>query len=251
MKGRIALVQFHSTNDDRINLKRMVGFVKRERGRSDLIVFPELAIKRAFSAVEEKELLKGFGKLAKKNRIDLVPGSVLVRSKGKSYNRSYYIDKSGRVLAKYDKNSPWKSEGITRGNGPKAFKTSFGRTTLIICWDLASPVVASKLAKLNLDLIICPSLWWKGSESGFGADFTGEMIDSFCLALAYACRAAVAYANAAGKLRLSHFSDWSAGHSQVVAPFRNRICKTKRREESVIRCVLDSTLLVLARRYFG
>ena len=251
MKGRIALVQFRSSLDDETNLERMESFIKKERQRSDLIVFPELAIKKTFSDVEENVFLKLFGDIAKKNRIDIVPGSIIVRSGRKSYNRSYYIDRSGKVLAKYDKSNPWSSENVTRGSGPRAFRTRFGRTSMIICWDLAIPEVALRLAKLNLDLLICPSMWWKGSESGSRTNFTGGMVDALCLARSYESKAMVAYVNTAGKLDLKRFSDWSAGRSQIVAPFRNVVCSMKGSEEGVIRCTFDSASLALARKYFG
>jgi predicted amidohydrolase len=251
MKGRIALVQFRSTASDETNVTRMESFIKRESGKSDLIVFPELSIKRIFSATEEVVFLEILGDIAKKSRIDLVPGSILVRSAGKTYNRSYYIDRSGKVLARYDKSNPWKSENISKGSGPKSFKTRFGRTALIICWDLASPKIASQLAKLNLDLIICPSMWWQGSEAGWKTNFTEDMIDSLCIARSYESRAIVAYANAAGRLKMKGLVDTTAGRSQVVEPFNNLICEKKNSGEGVIRCQISSGSLVLARKYFG
>jgi predicted amidohydrolase len=251
MKGRIALVQFRSSTDDETNIRRMENFIKQESQRSDLIVFPELAIKKTFSEVEEGVLLELFSAIAKKNMIDVVPGSVLVRSRGKSYNRSYYIDRNGKVLAAYDKSNPWRSEKIAKGKGPAAFKTRFGRTALIICWDLESPMVASKLSTLKLDLIICPSMWWQGSEAGRRVNFTEDMIDSLCLARAYESRSSLVFANAAGRLKMKGFFDRTAGRSQAVAPFLNLIAEAKSSGECVVRCRVDPASLVLARKYFS
>jgi predicted amidohydrolase len=251
MKGRIALVQFRSSTSDETNIERMEGFIKKEKGKSDLIVFPELSIKRTFSEVEEGVFLEVLGDIAKDNKIDIVPGSILVRTGAKTYNRSYYIDRNGKVIAKYDKTNLWKSEKLSKGSGPKAFKTRFGRTSLIICWDLASPNVASKLSKLKLDLIICPSMWWQGTESGAKTNFTQDMIDALCLARTYESRAVVAFTNTAGKLKLRRFTDWTAGRSQITAPFKNRICESKGSKEEVIRCTFNFTSLYLTRRYFG
>lgn len=251
MEGRIALVQFRSTGDDRKDLRRMVGFVNRESGSADLIVFPELSIKRVFTSEEEKELLRGLQTLARNNMIDLVPGSFLIKSGGKTHNRSYYIDRTGEVLARYDKSNPWRSEKIEKGAWPEAFKTQFGRTVLIICWDLASPEISSRLAKLNLDLIICPSMWWKGEESGAGTDFTGEMIDALCLARCYESRAALAYVNAAGKVVVGGVGFESAGHSQAVAPFLNVISSKKGNAEGMIHFDFNQASLILAKGYLG
>ena len=72
MKGRIALVQFRSSTSDETNIERMEGFIKKEKGKSDLIVFPELSIKRTFSEVEEGVFLEVLGDIAKDNKIDIV-----------------------------------------------------------------------------------------------------------------------------------------------------------------------------------
>jgi predicted amidohydrolase len=77
------------------------------------------------------------------------------------------------------------------------------------------------------------------------------MIDSLCLARSYESRAVVVFANTAGKLKMRRFTDSTAGRSQVVAPFRNLICEMKGSDEGVIRCNVDTTALILARKYFG
>ncbi len=243
-------MQFHSGDDDRVNLKRMVAFVKAERGRSDLVVFPELEIRRVFSSSEEKMLLKSLGVLAKSNGTDLVPGSVTIKSGRKTYNRGYYIDRRGAVLAKYDKSSPWKSEMVTPGGGPKAFRTRFGRTALVICWDLASVSIAARLAELDLDLLICPSMWWEGKESGFTNGFARDFVDSLCVTRAYEGRTAVAYVNAAGMLNTSEIRDRSVGRTQFVLPFGGRSA-IKGHREGVVRVLLEKKKTDLAKRYFG
>ena len=108
--------------------------------------------------------------IAKSNKVDIVPGSMLTRRGKRIYNTAHYIDSAGRILSRYDKATPWKTEEVTPGSFPGQFKTRFGRTALIVCWDLANPRISAHLTKLGVDLIICPSSWWEGGEFKPGAE---------------------------------------------------------------------------------
>ncbi len=246
---RISAVQFRSLEEADDNIEKAVRFIEREAKKSDLIVFPELFL-NCKHPEHTPYLVTMFSLLSKAHKIDIVPGSMLTRRGGKTYNTTYYISR-GKVIAKYDKTNLWKTEKLGKGSGPKAFETRFGRTALIICWDLASTEIAARLARMKLDLIICPAMWWQGSESGAKTNFTYGMIDALCLARAYESRAVLAFANVAGSFKLQGFSDKSAGRSQVVAPFRNQICEVEGNKEKVIRCVTDSASLIPVRKYFG
>lgn len=246
---RISAVQFMSARTPEENIDKAELFIKNESKNSDLIIFPEQFIGGLFTESAAKKIISRFVTLAKRYNIDIVPGSILAKRGARTYNTSYYIDSRGRILSRYDKSTPWKSEKITKGRGPKPFNTRFGRTAILICWDMANPAMATSLSKSNLDLIICPSMWWEGSEAKAGKRFAGEFIDSLCLARAYECRAAVAYANAAGTIRTSELIDLSAGRTQITMPFYGAMAKAETREEQVVSQKIDPKLLKKVKSY--
>ncbi len=245
---RISAVQFLVLKDPPANLAKAERFIKDESKRADLIVFPEYFI--GSKAGDSGAIMKRFRGLAKKYNVDIVAGSMLTKRGGRTYNTTHYIDTTGRVLARYDKAQLWKSERVTPGKLPKPFKTRFGKTALIICWDLSSPSVSAHLSRSAVDLIICPAMWWEGKEAGVKGRFAGRFIDSLCGARAYECRAAVVYSNAAGRITLGDgFSDVSAGRSQIHAPMR-RPNMARGSGEQVVRSSFDKREINRAKRYF-
>lgn len=244
---RVSAVQFHTTKDPTKNLKRAELFIKKEAGRTDLIVFPEYFLES--EAKEAPAIIKIFQGLARRYRIDIVPGSILTRRGGKSYNTTHYIDSRGKILARYDKATLWKTEKISAGSFPAPFKTRFGRTALIVCWDLASPSISAHLAGRMVDLIICPSSWWEGNEFKSERKFAGEFVDSLCLSRSYESQAWLVYANKAGIIHLSAFSDFSAGRTQIVGPMVKRSV-ARGRAEQVVRSRFERKKLEAARRYY-
>lgn len=248
---QISAIQFISDKNIERSMQKAERFIEKESELSDLIIFPEQFLGGLLEENEAKSLISRFRKLARDNKIDIVPGSILAK-RGKSvYNTSHYIDSKGRILCRYDKNSPWKSEKITKGTFPKSFRTKFGKTAIIICWDLASPNIAARLSRQNLNLIICPSMWWEGSELKMEKRFAGRFIDSLCQARAYECRAIVAYANSGGTINGKNLLDISAGRTQVTVPFHGVIASAKGRNEQVVRAEINLNILKKAKDYLG
>lgn len=104
-----------------------------------------------------------FQDLAKKYKIDLVPGTLIERdpTDNNVYNTAHYIDKSGEVLLSYRKVHLWHPERLylTKGeNGFETVKNRFGLVVgLCICWDIAFPETFRELAlKKNAQLVIAP-----------------------------------------------------------------------------------------------
>jgi predicted amidohydrolase len=244
---RISAVQFHTGKDPAENLRRAELFVKREAKRADLIVFPEYFLESG--AEDAPRIINRFRELAKRNKVDIVPGSILTRRGKKVYNTTHYIDSTGRILSRYDKATPWKTEGVTPGGFPMQFKTRFGRTALLVCWDLANPRISAHLAKQRVDLIVCPSSWWEGGEFKPERKFAGGFVDSLCISRAYENQAWLVYANKAGIIHLKGFSDASAGRTQLVEPMaKPKIARG--RAEQVVHSGFERRSLDAARRYY-
>ena len=181
MKLKIAVVQFKVRKvSDEENLKKAELFIKKVASlKSNIIVFPEDFITRMLT--EERESIRSyyyvklFKKLAKRYKIDIVPGSIIEREGSYLYNTSYYINSIGRVLAKYRKVHLWASEKkkMKSGHNVSVFKTKYGKIALIICWDLMFPDLFKRMNLRGAEIVICPSFWCKG-DAGKGIKYDSK-----------------------------------------------------------------------------
>lgn len=107
--------------------------------------------------------------LANKHRCWLHIGSVAVTSPGKDrlYNRTYLLDDSGNIVARYDKihlfdadlatQSYRESERYMAGDSAVTVDTPFGRIGLSICYDLRFPYLYRSLAQSGAEIIMVPA----------------------------------------------------------------------------------------------
>src|SRR5262249_11976719 len=130
------------------NLKRAERFVQEAATRADIVVFPEDFVTGPLDgdvrmADGERRYVRHFQELARKYALDIVPGSIIERSRsdGRLYNTSYYIDRHGEIKGRYCKVNLWHPERsyIAPGEEFVVFDTACGKAGLIICWDLMFP----------------------------------------------------------------------------------------------------------------
>ncbi len=178
---KAALVQMTSVPDIQMNINFISNsIIKAKDNRADIVLFPENCGfmgpgKLMFdNARFEKShlVLKSSTKLAKKNNIFVLLGSIAVlKSKNKNLkmvNRSYFIDNNGKIIGKYDKihmfdaiiskNEIYReSDRYYAGNKVVNVKNKLGNFGLSICYDLRYPELYNKLVKRGVDIITIPS----------------------------------------------------------------------------------------------
>ncbi len=235
MKFKIAVVQFEIKQfSPEENLKKAEEFIKKAAfSKAQIVVFPEDFItgpiegKREFADSKNK-YRNYFQHLAKKYKIDIVPGSVIEEDKYGLHNTTYYIDSNGKIKSRYRKVNLWHPERkhFVPGHEVPIFNTKFGKIGLTICWDLIFPEIFRKMAKKGVNIVICPSYWCYGDAgNGIKYDANSEikLVDSLCVGRAFENEIIFIYCNAAGKLRLDKFQDTLIGHSQIAVPFNIKL----------------------------
>jgi predicted amidohydrolase len=264
MKIRIAVMQPSiARHDIRANMAKTEKMLKRIGGKADIALFPEQFLTGPVgSKVKmldyEKNYLSDLAKLAKRYGIDMAFG-LIVKNGGakKAANRAYYIDRQGRTLASYTKSNLWPKERkqVERGTKASVFKTRFGKVSLILCWDMMDGALLRKIKAKRAEIILCPSLWWRGSGSPgmkYDGEFAKKFVDALCTARAYENNAVIAFSNAAGTIRFEGFSDESIGNSQVTAPFAGILAKKGGNREGIAIAAVDTKILKEAKEYlFG
>ncbi|MCS7184182.1 MAG: carbon-nitrogen hydrolase family protein [Patescibacteria group bacterium] len=263
MKVKIAVVQFKIEQfKPEINLLRAENFIKKASIKeADIIVFPEdfltgpILSKREFADSQNKYKCI-FQSMAKKYKIDIVPGSIIEEEKGGLFNVSYYIDKIGKIRGRYKKINLWWTERkyLLPGNEISVFNTQYGKIGLIICWDLVFPEIFRKMLIKRVRIVICPSYWCYG-DAGIGIKFDKnseiKMVDSLCVARAFENEIVLIYCNAAGEFKIGKFKDRLIGHSQIALPFKGIIKKLNHNREEMFIEEVDMNILKSAERIYG
>ena len=177
------LVQTRSGLSPQANLDAVVRLIKqaRERG-AQYVLTPEmtniLEVKRErlFAAIAPEEsdaTLAVLRELARKLQIFLHVGSLAIKlSAEKAANRSFLIDESGEIIARYDKihmfdvdlasgESYRESRNYRPGEIAVTADLPWGRLGLTICYDLRFPALYRALAVAGSSFLAIPSAFTK------------------------------------------------------------------------------------------
>ncbi len=246
MSLKIALVQFNVIPSDPLqNLARMEAFVEQAAAEgAELVVFPEDAVtgplKGQVDFVRSADAyLVHFQKMAVAHGVDLVPGTWTVPYAGLLYNTAFYINRDGSVAGSYRKINLWETEKamITPGAAVSVFPTRFGKVGLIICWDIAFPLLFAEMNTLGVQLVISPTYWSftrPAEEVGDVVDDEILLIDSLCTTRAFENNIVFAYCNAAGELQVEGHDAVLSGRSQVTHPHEKVVCKAEGNAEELL-----------------
>ncbi len=235
-------------------------FIKKaSKAKAELVVFPEVFLSRncpidASSSKSEKICLAKLLLLAKKYKIGIIAGSIIEFSNGKKHNTSYYINSSGKIAGKYQKEHLWVSEKskIKKGSHIAMFSISHIKIGLIICWDLMFPDIFQKLKRKGVETIICPSNWnYQDARTGLKYDSNSEvkLVNSLCVERAFENEIILVFCNTAGK-SLAKSQDVSVGISQIAEPFRGVIKKLPHNREAMFVCEIDTSILKDAEKAY-
>lgn len=103
------------------------------------------------------------GALAKKHRVNIVAGSVSDLRCGKVYNTAMVFDRTGELIATYDKThlfTPMREEDFyTPGDRLCRFTLDGVACGIVICYDLRFPELIRSLSVEGLDVLFVVSQW--------------------------------------------------------------------------------------------
>jgi len=258
MKFKVAVVQFRSNmfNPEK-NLEKAEKFIKNASERADIIIFPEYFLTgdvepKLIERFEDKigKYRKHFQKLARKYKIDIIPGSFIEKTQNGRYNTTYFIDSSGKIKARYRKVNLWLTERrhTTPGNEVCVFRTKYGKCGIVICWDLIFPEHFRKMAHRGVKIVFCPSIWYMGSNylpyKKYNPKAEMDHVNALCLVRAVENNIVLVYANAVGKPKTcgSNF-DEAIGNSQIVVPIKCVLKKLNQNTETMFIQEIDTSIL--------
>lgn len=177
---RIALFQSTTGIDPEENAHALVEAVREAAsGGAEMLFTPEMSglldrdsarAAKSLRRQEEDKVLAAACEAASRHRIWLHLGSLAVLVEdGKVANRSFVIDREGKVRATYDKlhlfdvdlptGESWRESNVySAGSGVVLVNgTPVGKIGLTICYDLRFPGLFARLAESDADVIAVPA----------------------------------------------------------------------------------------------
>jgi predicted amidohydrolase len=214
-----------------------------------------------------------FCELAKKYKMDIVPGTLIERdpTDGHVYNTSHYIDQSGEILMSYRKVHLWHPERYYMKKGESGYSTVRNRfgieIGLCVCWDIAFPEAFREMAlKRRAQLIIAPGnvgscvvgkrsffinqiyllAYWSlddGGELAIAHDPLSEakMLNSIATARCFENGIVFVFVNPAneGEAQKDQPFGIMAGRTQIAAPFKGPVAHCDHIKEEMIVATVD------------
>ena len=176
-----ALFQLSSTDDPKENLETINEMINTAAAKNvDFIALPETANcisnckthqDKVLQVEEEDITLASLTKAAKNKALNILVGSLALKHKKSGHkliNRSFFIDSSGKILARYDKLHMFdacvsdsekynESSRFEAGKKAKVVSTAIGNFGLSICYDIRFPHLYRDLSKRGAQILTVPS----------------------------------------------------------------------------------------------
>ena len=181
----LGLIQMSMSEDVRENLSKAVDKIQdAARLGAQIICLPELFTTPYFPQHEKLEMFEyaekipgpttsEMSKVARKNKIILIGGSIFEKNEKEFYNTSVVFDADGKMIGKYRKMhiphdpSFYEQNYFLPGNlGYKVVETKFCKVGIMICYDQWYPEAARINALMGAGIIFYPTSigWVKGIE---------------------------------------------------------------------------------------
>lgn len=237
---KIAMLQISSSDDPAANLALMRRLMREAAAKgADLVCTPEIsnivtsdkALQAATLCFEADDpVLAGLRTEAAALGIWLAIGSLGLRTgdaDGRFANRSFVIDPSGGIAARYDKihmfdvtvsetESYRESAAYRPGDAAVVVDTPFARIGLAICYDLRFPYLHRALAQAGAEVILNPAAFTVPTgEAHWEVLLRARAIETGSFVIATAQTGTHPQVNAAAGTPLRR----SYGHSLAVAPW--------------------------------
>lgn len=198
----------------------------------DVILLPELWDVGFFPKDNLKEVadpdcthvIAHMSALARELHINLVAGSVACLRKGKVYNTACVFDRTGALIAQYDKTHLFSPMGedkyFAKGDHICRFKMDGHDVGLIICYDVRFPELTRALTVQGLEMLFMVSQW---------PDVRVPHLQVLTAARAIENQMYLACCNACGKAGETQYG----GNSKVIDPWGNVLVRAGTRQEIV------------------
>ena len=257
---KVALCQRNSNGGKEENIRGSVAMIEEALTSCpdlDVIVFPEYnccmpsspAEAAANAEDEDGPYVSTMREQAKKHGVNIMPGSFLEKHDGKkTRNKCVFLDRDGRIIARYYKVHLMNAIGIKESNFCEpggetcVFDTDFARVGIMVCFDLRFPEMPRSMVLQGAEVILCPALFPSGAVLPLRSDHWDTLTASTALYnLTWVCAV-----NQFGQVN----SDFPFGRSRVIDPWGIVTASASGRQE-VVNATLDMEYMMEIRAKVG
>ena len=135
--------------------------------------------------LENSRAVKMLKEIAQKHSVNIVGGSFIRKSNdGKLYNTCPVINRSGEVIAKYDKNHLYSYYGAdegkynTAGDNPVMVDIEGVKLGLTICYDIRFPEIYRAYRKSGADILVNVAAWAKSKKIPWESMVTSRAVEN-------------------------------------------------------------------------
>ena len=259
-----ALIQTTSSDDPRENLARISARVREAASNgAEFVLTPEVSNCVSMNRSHQMQVLQletddislaGYRKLAGELGIWLLIGSLALKTgdaDGRFANRSFLIDPSGDIQARYDKIHMFdvdvskdetyrESDGYRPGERAVVAPTPFGDLGLSICYDLRFAYLYRALAQAGAEILTVPAAFSPVTGAAHWESLLrARAIETGCYVLAPAQTGK--HSAGRGKERQTY------GHSLVISPW-GEVLADGGTDERTVLVEIDRSEVAQARR---
>lgn len=254
-KINVACFQLCSAESVEKNIVMIDKMFESVEKKLDLVCLPECAAiftesKKKLNAYSDEwhEKFMNFIKdRAKKNKIDVLIGSIPYRKKNHKFlNRSIIVDSKGLEISYYDKINLFnvnlsprekylESKNYDSGREIKVAKLSYGNLGLSICYDIRFPILYRELVKKGADFISIPAAFtYTTGHAHWHSLIRARAIENGCFIFA---PAQVGYHENGRR---------TYGHSMIVDPW-GKVISSATYKRGIIYASVDRNLVKKSR----
>ena len=259
-----ALLQLSSTDEPKENLELINNMINTAAAKNvEFIALPETANcisnsnlhKETVLQTEKEDItLSSLTKVAKKKSIYILIGSLAIKQnkpKHKFLNRSFLINPSGSIIAKYDKLHMFdaaiseseehiESASFVAGKNAKVISTAIGKFGLSICYDVRFPHLYRGLSQRGAQLLTVPAAFTVPTgKAHWEILLRARAIENGAFVIAPAQSGTHNFTG--GGYRKTY------GHSMVVDPWGNILVNAKHSTETIAYFTCDLSKVKSAR----
>jgi omega-amidase len=219
LEMKIACVQMDITfaNPEQ-NFKAVEKYIEEAaQGGADIIVFPEMwntgyALDQLdqLADVDGQKTKELLSTLSSQYSVNIVGGSVATKKDGAFYNTMYVVNRTGDIVAEYDKAHLFKLMDehtfIEAGNKKNIFQLDSTNCGGVICYDLRFPEWIRTHVLGGANIMFIPAQWPKTRVDHWQLLLQARAIENQCFVVAV---------NRVGSDINNEFN----GHSMVIAPW--------------------------------
>ena len=259
-----ALLQISSTDEPKENLELINNMINSAAAKNvEFVALPETANcisnsnlhKETVLQTEKEDItLASLTEVAKKKSIYILIGSLAIKQnkpKNKFLNRSFLINPSGSIIAKYDKLHMFdaaisaseehiESASFVAGKNAKIISTTIGKFGLSICYDVRFPHLYRGLSQRGAQLLTVPAAFTVPTgKAHWEILLRARAIENGAFVIAPAQSGTHNFTG--GGYRKTY------GHSMVVDPWGNILVNAKHNTETIAYFTCDLSKVKSAR----